>query len=83
MQLDFMNQIPEIVCEILCYLAKFYHYRTNKITPGAYRILMNSTLANKSAADVEQQRQIDEEGWRYSERGRSRKVAVLDKDKLK
>ena len=42
MKLNFMNQIPEIVCEIICYLSKYYHYRTRFVSQKAYRVLMDA-----------------------------------------
>lgn len=30
-KLEFINDVPEIVCDILFYLARYYHYRTNII----------------------------------------------------
>ena len=36
LSLDFMNEIPEIVCDILYYLSGFVHYRTNRFSQEVY-----------------------------------------------
>ena len=41
-QLIFMNQIPEVVCDVLCYLAKYYHYRSAEISLEVYSALMDA-----------------------------------------
>ena len=41
-QLSFINQVPEVVCDVLCYLAKYYHYRTTEFSHENYRTLMDA-----------------------------------------
>ena len=41
-RLDFMNQVPEVVCDILCYMARYYHYRTTLVSFEAYTVLMDT-----------------------------------------
>ena len=78
LQLDFMNQIPEVVCDILCYLAKYHHYRTKLISYETYEVLMDAQMQSKSVATLQQKRSIEEEGWKYSERGIEHEVEKLN-----
>jgi len=36
MTLDFMNEVPEIVCDILYHLSGYVHYRTDRFSEEAY-----------------------------------------------
>ena len=60
LRLDFTNQIPEIVCEILCYLANYYHYYTPLCAYKTYKSLMDAQIKDKSVASAEQAKLIEE-----------------------
>jgi len=36
-KIEFLNDVPEIVCDILCYLARYFHYRTSQMTERIYQ----------------------------------------------
>ena len=38
--IEFMNKIPEIVCDILFYLSGYVHYRTDSMSEEAYRNIL-------------------------------------------
>ena len=40
MQLEFMNEVPEIVCDILYHLSGYVHHRTNKFSYEAYEEML-------------------------------------------
>jgi hypothetical protein len=43
-KLDFMNDVPEIVCDILCYLSRHVHHRSNHIEKKVYEHLLFSQI---------------------------------------
>ena len=36
MRIEWLNVVPEIICDILGYMANYVHYRTSKLTREAY-----------------------------------------------
>jgi hypothetical protein len=41
-KLNFPNDVPEIVCDIICYLSHYYHYRTGYVKKKVYEHLLDS-----------------------------------------
>jgi hypothetical protein len=41
-KLNFPNDVPEIVCDIFCYLARQYHHRTGYLTREKYERLLDA-----------------------------------------
>ena len=39
--IEFMNEAPEIVCDLLYYMAGFVHYRTNFMSQESYAQMLH------------------------------------------
>jgi len=59
-----MNQVPEIVCDVLFYLAGYVHYRTEDISLEAYKQLLMCQVQNHSAFSKKQSDVYNSEGWK-------------------
>lgn len=44
MQIQWMNVVPEIICDILGYLAGYVHFRTNFMSREAYESMLNGQV---------------------------------------
>ena len=75
--------IPEVVCDILCYMGNYYHYYTPLYPFQTYKALMDAQIKNKSIATIQQTRLVEESGWRYSERGLNKQVEKLNLENLR
>lgn len=42
--MEFMNEVPEIVCDILFYLSGFVHYRTDRISAETYHQMLRCQI---------------------------------------
>ena len=51
-KLEFMNDVPEIVCDILCYLSRHVHHRSNHLDKKVYEHLLSSQI-NKVIVQTE------------------------------
>ena len=67
--MPWMNVVPEIVCDILCYLCNYFHYRTDAFTRDAYVSLLTGQTLGVPVASQDQIDKYEEEGWMYSSRG--------------
>ena len=63
-KLDFMNQAPEIVCEVIYYLSGFLHHRTDQVSYDAYKEVMRCQVNNISVASKQQVDNYNSEGWK-------------------
>ena len=50
LQLEFMNQVPEIICDLLYYLSGYVHYRTDLISKDVYQKMLIAQINNTSVA---------------------------------
>ena len=67
--MPWMNVVPEIVCDILCYLCNYFHYRTDAFTRDAYVSMLTGQTLGVPVASQAQIDKYEEEGWMYSSRG--------------
>lgn len=51
--LDWQNAVPELVCDILCYMVNYFHYRTDKFSRKVYNTLLTAQVKNKSAMSAQ------------------------------
>jgi len=68
-KLNFINDVPEIVCDILCYLSKYYHYRTNAMERALYERLMDAQQADIVLETDQQRENKNRFAWRYTIEG--------------
>ena len=68
-KLNFPNDVPEIVCDIFCYLANQYHYRTGYLTRDTYERLLNAQLENRLLETEDQKQRKKRFAWRCTFEG--------------
>ena len=44
LKLNWMNVVPEIICDILGYLANYIHFRTDVVSREAYESLLQGQI---------------------------------------
>ena len=54
MDLDFMNESPEIVNDVLYYLSGYVHHRTNLVSYEDYKKILKGQVQNESIETQEQ-----------------------------
>ena len=64
-----MNVVPEIVCDILCYLVNYVHHRSNMISKDAYEAMLAGQIQKLPVRTEKQLESIDRGGWMYSTDG--------------
>lgn len=52
LKMDFMNEVPEIVCDILYHLARYVHYRTDRFSEKAYKEMLQCQHDNNLEKSV-------------------------------
>ena len=76
-ELKWLNTVPEIVCDILCYLVNYFHYRTDKISRDAYVSMLTGQIMNMPILSKDQIVNIDQGGWMNSTDGIKHRIDHL------
>ena len=77
LDMEFMNQVPEIVCDILYYLSGYIHHRTDQIPKDVYTKMLKAQIENVSTATQEHIDNYNNDGWMYDAKGIDRNVEAL------
>ena len=83
MRIEWLNVVPEIICDILGYMANYVHYRTSKLTREAYESSLHFQVQKIEAMNEQQKGNFDREGWMYSTNGLQKHLAELDPELMK
>ena len=77
LHIEFVNFIPEIVCEILAYLSNYIHHRSEDIPYQIYERMLICQITGESLATEEMKKNYLVDGWRYTPRGLDKQVEDL------
>jgi len=69
MDLDFINESPEIVNDVLFFLSGYVHHRTNLVSYETYKTILQGQVSNSSIQTKEQISNYQEDGWKYDGKG--------------
>ena len=45
-KIKWLNVVPELICDVLCYMCNYFHYRTNKLSREAYENMLSGQKQN-------------------------------------
>ena len=65
--IDFMNEAPEVICDLLFYMSGFIHYRTDQIDQEVYEQMLRCQVSNIEPKSKEQMKNIQKGGWKEDE----------------
>jgi hypothetical protein len=74
LKIEYLNLIPEIVCEVLCYLSGYVHHRNDQISHAVYSRKLVTQINGGSLATDEMKENYEKDGWRYTPRGLDEQV---------
>lgn len=77
MDLDFINESPEIVNDVLFFLSGYVHHRTNLVSYETYKTILQGQVSNSSIQTKEQISNYQEDGWKYDGKGILAQVDAL------
>lgn len=75
--LDFQNEVPEVVCDLLFYLSGYVHHRSDIFTEDAYRQLLVKQMDDISIASEIQKAKYQQLGWQYDQKGIDENIKIL------
>ena len=78
LKIPWLNVVPEIVCDILCYLTHYFHYRSDLISKEAYSSMLTGQILNMHVATQKSINNFEQGGWRYSTNGIAQHMKDLD-----
>eukprot|EP00353_Schmidingerella_taraikaensis_P016599 CAMPEP_0185613668 /NCGR_PEP_ID=MMETSP0436-20130131/28118_1 /TAXON_ID=626734 ORGANISM="Favella taraikaensis, Strain Fe Narragansett Bay" /NCGR_SAMPLE_ID=MMETSP0436 /ASSEMBLY_ACC=CAM_ASM_000390 /LENGTH=98 /DNA_ID=CAMNT_0028247853 /DNA_START=610 /DNA_END=906 /DNA_ORIENTATION=+ len=68
-ELEFMNEVPELVCDLLFYMSGYVHFRTNRFSQEGYEQILRCQLQNINVMSKEQMTNYNNDGWKHDEKG--------------
>lgn len=54
LKINWMNVVPELVCDILNYMCNYIHLRSNKISKDAYEAMLQGQIQKLPVSTVKQ-----------------------------
>lgn len=76
-KLNFENDVPEIVCEVIHYLSGQLHHRTSHISKDTYIRMLNAQMEGKVIESEGQKERKRKFGWRYTFEGLEQQIQKL------
>ena len=79
LSIEFQNQVPEVICDLLFALTGYVHHRTDSFTMESYKKMLLAQNKNTSIATKQQLDNYAEDGWKHSEEGIADNLEMLRK----
>ena len=82
-KIEWMNVVPEIVCDILGYMSDYVHYRTHKMNRDLYENMLHFQVRQIEIMTEQQRGNFEREGWMHSTNGLQKHLAEIDMDHIR